>query len=125
MSLTEQGQMPRVKEEPEIPSLLMFYKPETEVVALVHHSQYILLSDTGGTFATAVIFSISSFHICVRNYSSFPALGCVAQYSHDLKLRYQKLVPLHLLPVAPALQHLSPRSPDPPHCFLHSWHPHL
>ena len=45
MSLTDQGQMPRVKEEPENPSLLIFYKPEREVAALLCHPQYILLPD--------------------------------------------------------------------------------
>lgn len=45
MSLTDQGQMPRVKEEPENPSLLMFYKPEREVAALLCHPQYILPPD--------------------------------------------------------------------------------
>lgn len=101
LSLTDQGQLSRVKGEPESPSLFMFYKPETEVVILLCYPYCILVSDIWSTFTTAVNFSISSFHICVKNYSSLPALNCVAEYSHDFKLMYQKLIPPHLLLVAP------------------------
>lgn len=45
LSLTDQEQMPGVKESPETLSLLMFYKPETEVIGLLGHPQCVLLSD--------------------------------------------------------------------------------